>query len=72
MNKKRIYPEIKQEPVPESELDTIPQQNLKKLISSLNNLQNDLNNLSFLNAQKDIYIIFREYNYFNYNKQIKI
>ena len=57
MNKKRIYPEIKQEPVPESELDTIPQQNLKKLISSLNNLQNDLNNLSFLNAQKDIYII---------------
>ena len=57
MNKKRIYPEIKQEPVPESELDTIPQQNLKKLISSLNNLQNDLNNLSFLNAQKDLYII---------------
>ena len=57
MNKKRIYPEIKQELVPESELDTIPQQNLKKLISSLNNLQNDLNNLSFLNAQKDLYII---------------
>jgi hypothetical protein len=57
MNKKRIYPEIKQEPVPEEELHTIPQQNLKKLISSLNNLQNDLNNLSFLNAQKDLYII---------------